>query len=335
MSVNLSTQYLGLKLKNPLVVSACPWTEKVDIVKRLEAAGAAAVVMPSLFEEQIAHEESEINRLHETGADSFAEAHNYFPDLGDYRTGPESYLDRIGELKNAVSIPVFASLNGVTTGGWVDHARRIQEAGADGLELNIYYIPTDPGITGPEVEDQYVDLVAAVRQAITIPLAVKIGPFFSSMPNMAQRLVDAGANGLVLFNRFLQPDIDLDALTVRAELELSTERELRLPLRWIAILHQRIKASLAATRGVTSADDALKLLLAGADVAMVCSVLLKRGPEHLSTILQGVREWLEEKEYESVDQMKGSMDQMNCPDPSAFERANYMKALLSYSADLA
>ncbi|MHB1034288.1 MAG: dihydroorotate dehydrogenase-like protein [Pirellulales bacterium] len=331
MSVDLSTKYLGLPLKNPLVISACPLTEQMDILRALEDAGAAAAVLPSLFEEQIAHDEVEMTRVHEFGTDSFAEALTYFPEMDDYNTGPDSYLRLVEDAKKAVSIPIIGSLNGTSTGGWVRYARLIQDAGADALELNIYYIATDPVMTSEHVESKYLELVAAVRGAISIPLAVKIGPFFSSMANMAQRLVEAGADGLVLFNRFLQPDIDLDRLEVVPNLVLSSAIELQIPLRWIAILRERLSASLAATSGINSADAMLKALLAGADVTMVSSVLYEQGPHCLGRMLDGVRKWLEENDYSSVEQMKGSMSQQKCPDPAAFERGNYMKALTSFT----
>ena len=330
MGVNLSTRYLGIQLKNPLVVSACPLTGKLDTLRQLEEAGAAAAVLPSLFEEQIEQEEAALQHLQEFHTDSFAESLDYFPELDSYNTGPDEYLDHIRAAKQAVGIPIIGSLNGASPGGWTRYARMIEQAGADALELNIYVVPTATELTGGQVEQRYVDLVASVREAIAIPLAVKVGPFFSSVPHMGRRLVEAGANGLVLFNRYLEPDIDLETLDVVPHLALSTREELRLPLRWIAILRDLVTASLAATSGVHESDDVLKVLLAGADVAMMASALLKQGPRHLSTVLEQVRNWLVEREYDSVEQMKGSVSKRNCANPSGFVRANYMKALMSY-----
>jgi dihydroorotate dehydrogenase (fumarate) len=331
MTPDLTTRYLGLELKNPLVVAACPLTGQIEILRRLEDAGAAAVVLPSLFEEQLEHSQMAIFRFYESGAESFPEALGYFPELDDYNTGPAPYMRLISVAKKVVTVPVIASLNGTSRGGWVRHARQVQEAGADALELNIYFVCTEPYITGEQIESRYLELVSAVRGVVSIPLAVKIGPFFSSLPNMASRLVQAGANGLVLFNRFLQPDIDLETLRVVPQLALSTSDELRLPLRWIAILRAYFDVSLAATTGVHTAEDVLKLLLTGADVTMVASALYRRGPKHLRTLLDGVRAWLEAKEYHSVAQMKGSLSQAHAPDPAAFERANYIKTLVHFT----
>ncbi len=331
MSVDLGTTYLGLKLKNPVVVSASPLSERLDVLKRLEDAGAAAAVLPSLFQEQIEHDELEAHKLHAFGTESFAEALDYFPELDDYNTGPERYLELIDYAKKAVSIPIIASLNGSSKGGWERFARQMEQAGADALELNVYFVPTDPDTEGVQVESQYLDLIAAVRAAVSLPLAVKIGPYFSSLPHMAKKMVEAGANGLVLFNRYLQPDLDPESLTVTPDLVLSTPHELRLPLRWTAILRGRIRASLAVTSGVHSARDVLKALLVGADVTMMASALLQRGPSHVRGVLTELNNWLTEFEYSSVEQMKGSMSQINSPDPSAFERSNYMKALISYT----
>jgi dihydroorotate dehydrogenase (fumarate) len=331
MMPDLRTRYLGLELKNPLVVAACPLTGQVESLRRLEDAGAAAVVLPSLFEEQIEHDAMAIHRFYESGSESFPEALSYFPDLDNYNTGPDVYLAHISAARKAVSVPVIASLNGSSPGGWVRYARQVQEAGADALELNIYFVCTEPYITADQLESRYVDLVAAVRAVVAIPLAVKIGPFFSSLPNMVMRLQRAGADGLVLFNRFLQPDIDLETLRVVPKLTLSTSDELRLPLRWIAILRAYFDISLAATTGVHTADDVIKLLLTGADVTMVASALYRHGPAHIATLLDGVRHWLEAKEYQSVAQMKGSLSQVNAPDPAAFERANYIKTLVHFT----
>jgi dihydroorotate dehydrogenase (fumarate) len=328
--VDLRTRYLGLELANPLVPSASPMGQRIDTLKRLQEAGAAAVVLPSLFEEQIEHDELQIHGVFELGTNSNAEALTYLPEFDDYNTGSDAYLSHLENCKRELEIPVIASLNGISIGGWVAHAKRLQEAGADALELNVYFIAADPDETGGSVEQRYIDLVSAVRGEITIPMAVKIGPFFSSVGHMAQRLVAAGADGLVLFNRFMQPDIDLDALSVDPRLRLSTPDEVRLPLRWIAILKGRVNASLAATTGVHSAADALKLLLVGADVTMMASALLHEGPEYLGKVLGELTAWLEQHEYESVDQLRGSMSQAHIPNPVAFARANYAQLITSF-----
>jgi dihydroorotate dehydrogenase (fumarate) len=330
MSVDLTTKYLGLKLKNPLVIAACPLMQKLDWLQRVEEAGAAAVVLPSLFEEQIEHDEIEMTRVHEFGSESFPEALTYFPEPEDYGTGPEHYLESIGQAKKAVAIPIIASLNGTSKGGWVRYAKMMQEAGADALELNIYFVAGDLDMSSEDVESQYVELVEAVKQSVSIPLAVKLGPYFSSMGYMARRLVAAGADGLVLFNRFIQPDIDLDNLETSSKLVLSRPDELLVPLRWIALLHGRISASLAATGGIHDADGMLKAIAAGADVGMIASTLYQKGAKQVGAILAGMSQWMEEKEYASVEQLKGSMSRENCPDPAAFQRGNYMKALTSY-----
>lgn len=292
MSVDLSTKYLGLKLVNPLVVAACPLTESTDNLRRLEAAGVAAAVLPSLFEEQIEHDEKEISRVYEQGAESFAEALSYFPEMDDYRVGPETYLRHIEEAKKAVKIPIIASLNGTSRGGWIRYAKLMQDAGADALELNVYFIAADTEMTGQQVESQYLELVAAVKQSVSIPLAVKVGPYFSSPGYMARRLVESGADGLVLFNRFLQPDINLDTLETAPRLALSTPFESLLPLRWIAILRGRVQASLALTSGIHDADGLIKAILAGADVAMIASVLYKKGFAQVGEILQAMQTWM-------------------------------------------
>ncbi len=330
MSVDLSTTYLGLKLKNPLMISACPLTADLDRVKRLEQAGAAAVVLPSLFEEQIEFEDTELNEAREYGAEFYAEHAPWYPEPVDYHTGREQYLDTIEKAKHGVRIPIVASLNGASRGGWVRYAKTIQDAGADALELNIYFVAADLEMSGPDVESRYLDLVASVKQSISIPLAVKIGPYFSSLGNLGVRLVEAGADGLVLFNRFYQPDIDLEDLTAVPSLRLSSPDELLLPLRWIAILHGHVKASLAATGGIHDAEGLLKALLAGADVGMIASVLYQKGIAQIGSILAGMQQWMEAKEYDSVEQLKGSMSLENCPDPSAFQRGNYMKTLTSF-----
>jgi dihydroorotate dehydrogenase (fumarate) len=327
---DLTTTYLGLQLKNPLVASASPLSKKVENVRRLENAGAAAVVMYSLFEEQITHESHELDHYLERGTHSFAESLSYFPDLDDYNLGPERYLEHLHKVKQAVSIPVIGSLNGVSSGGWVEFAHLIEEAGADALELNIYYLPTEVDLSGAELEEDYVKLVRDVRARVKLPIAVKLSPFFTTLPNMAKRFVDAGANGLVLFNRFYQPDFDLEELEVVPNLVLSTSNELRLPLRWIAILYGRVEADFALTSGVHTAEDVLKAMMAGANVAMMTSTLLANGLGRLMPILTALQEWMEEHEYESITQMRGSMSQSAVAEPAAFERANYMKALNSF-----
>jgi len=331
MSVDLTTKYLGMTLRNPLVIAASPISQRIESLVKMEEMGAAAAVLHSLFEEQIRHDEIEMVRLHEKGTESFAESLSYFPEQDDYRVGPESYLDTIRRAKQSVSIPIIASLNGTSKGGWVRYAKMMQEAGADALELNIYFIATDPAMSGRDVESRYLELVAAVKDSVSIPLAVKVGPYFSAMANMAKRLVEAGADGLVLFNRFLQPDIDLETLETRPRLVLSTPFEMLVPLRWIAILHGRVRASLALTSGLHDSDGMIKALLAGADVGMIVSALSEAGAAAITHILDGLRAWMEEKEYDSVEQLKGSMSQENCPDPAAFERGNYMKALTSFT----
>lgn len=330
MSVDLRTRYLGLELKNPLVVSASPLCGTISTLQRIEEAGAAAAVLPSLFEEQIVHEEMAAYEYYEDPSHSFREALTYFPEIESYNSGTTSYLQLVEAAKSAVSIPIIGSLNGASRGGWVRYARQIQEAGADALELNIYFVASDAYDTAEGVESRYIDIVHAVREEISIPLAVKIGPYFSSLPNMARRFAKVGANGLVLFNRFLQPDIDLETLEVTPNLALSTSDEVRLPLRWIAILRGQVDLSLAATTGVHTAKDVVKLLLAGADVTMTASSLFKKGPSHLRGLIDGAQAWMEQNEYSSVEQLKGSLSQQNSPNPEAFERANYVKALTNY-----
>ncbi len=333
--VDLSTTYLGLQLKNPLVASASPLSKKIDSVRRLEDAGISAVVMYSLFEEQITHESLELDHFLNQGTYSNPEAQTHFPDMESYNIGPEKYLELIQKIKQAVSIPVIGSLNGISAGGWVDYAHKIQEAGADALELNMYDIPTDEMITAAELEKGYVELVKEVHAKIHIPLAVKLSPFFTSLPNLAKRLVDAGASSLVLFNRFIQPDLDIETLDVIPNLMLSTSDELRLPLRWVAILYGHVQADLALTGGVHTSKDALKAIMAGANVAMTASELIAHGPDCTGPILAGMQTWMEQYEYESIQQMRGSMSQKAVADPAAFERANYMKALKSYDNKLA
>jgi len=327
---DLSTTYLGLNLKNPIVASASPLSKKLDRAKRLEDAGISAIVMYSLFEEQIIHESLELDHFLNRGSESFAEALSYLPDGGLYGISPEKYLNQVAGLKKALSIPVIGSLNGVSKGGWTGYARKIEEAGADALELNLYFIPTDLDMTSNDIEDMQVELVAEVKSAIKIPLAVKISPFVTSIPHFAKRLVEAGADGLVLFNRFYQPDFDLDELDIVHSLDLSTSADLRLPLRWISILHGKIEADFALTSGVHTHKDVLKAMMAGAKVAMTASHVLHDGEQAVGPILSDLEAWMNEKEYESVQQMQGSMSQKSVKEPAAFERANYMKVLGSF-----
>ena len=325
--MDLTSKYLGLKLKNPLVPSASPLSKNLDGIKKLEDAGAAAVVLYSLFEEQISFEEEELNYFLDRGTDSFAEALNFFPEQDDYNLGPVEYLEHIRSAKAATNIPIIASLNGVSSGGWIDFAKQIEEAGADALELNVYFLATDPEQESRQIENQYREILKAVKTNINIPVAMKLSPFFSSVARMTRELDDEGVDGLVLFNRFYQPDLDLENLEVTPGVVLSTSNDLRLPLRWIAILYGNVKASLAGTTGVHTAMDALKMIAAGADVAQMCAALLKNGPDYLSTVLRGMEIWLEENEYESLQVLRGSMSQKSIAEPGVFERANYMKAL--------
>jgi dihydroorotate dehydrogenase (fumarate) len=331
--VDLTTSYLGLTLKHPLVVSASPLSETVDGVRQLEEAGAAAIVLPSLFEEQIERESVHLDHYLGYAAHSFAEALSYFPEAAQYRIGPEEYLNRLAKARSLTEIPILGSLNGVSTGGWVDYARMMEQAGAHALELNIYYIPTDPRMPGSEVEQMYLDVLRDVRRSISIPIAMKLSPYFSATANMATRLADDGADGLVLFNRFFQPDLDLESLTVVPHLVLSTSAELRLPLRWVAILYGRVAADLAITGGVHSHEDVLKGLMAGASAVMLTSELLEHGIGRIGEIVRGLTVWMTEHEYESVAQLQGSMSQMCVAEPAAFERANYMKQLQSWRPD--
>jgi dihydroorotate dehydrogenase (fumarate) len=329
--IDLSTNYMGLKLKNPLVASPSPLCEDIDNIRRMEGSGAAAVVLHSLFEEQITLESREVDRYLTQGTESFAECLTYFPDLDNYKLGPDEYLEHIRRAKDAVDIPIIGSLNGVSTGGWTRYAKGIEHAGADALELNIYYIPTNPDITSDQVERMYMDLAKNVKSSVHIPVAVKLSPYFSSMPNMAHQLDQAGADALVLFNRFYQPDLDMENLEVTPNLVLSTSDELRLRLRWVAILFGHVQADMAVTGGVHTAEDALKAIMAGASVAMMTSALLKNGIEHLGKVRADLLRWMEEHEYESIRQMQGSMSQKSVAEPAAFERANYMKVLSSYT----
>jgi dihydroorotate dehydrogenase (fumarate) len=321
---DLSTDYLGLELRSPIVASSSPLTGHLDGLRDLEDAGVGAVVLPSLFEEQIVFESVEL--------ESFGEALSYFPELDDYNTGPDRYLELIAEAKQKLEIPVIASLNGTSPGGWLEHAKLIEQAGADALELNLYLVAADPQMTADSVEASYRELVTAVRSAVQLPLAVKLSPYFTALAHVALELVEAGADGLVLFNRFFQPDLDLETLDVAPRMTFSSSEELRLPLRWIGILHGQVRASLAATSGVHTADDALKVLLAGANVAMMASALLERGPRRIGQIQRTISMWMEEREYASIRQLQGSVSRRAVADPAAFERANYMRTLKSYSS---
>ncbi len=328
--MNLTTRYLGLTLKNPLIASASPLNGELDNIRRLEDFGAGAIVLPSIFEEQIEHEEQLIDELTTTGIDSYGEALTYFPSRTAYAADPDRYLTLIRRAVDAVEVPVIASLNGYTNRGWVDYARQIEQAGAAALELNIYFIPSDPDMSGGEVEQRYIDIVKAVKAAVRCPVAIKIGPHFSAIGHMARRLELAGADGLVLFNRFYEPDIDLTRLALVSNLELSTAREIRLQLLWIGVLAGRIKSSLAASSGVDSADEVIKYLLVGADVVMTTSSLLRHGIGHLRELLTGLETWLAARKLDSLAPIRGRMSHGNIADPAAFERANYIKMLRGY-----
>ena len=328
--MDLSTTYMGLRLSSPLVPSASPLSESIDGIKRMEDCGAGAIVLGSLFEEQIAHDAQELEYYLKQGADRFGESLTYFPDLGEYRLGSEGYLEHLRKASQAVDIPIIASLNGVSSGGWTRYAEDIQQAGADAIELNIYYIPTDPQLTSGQVEQVYLDALKAVKQRVSITVAVKISPIFSSMVNMLTRLDQAGADGLVLFNRFDQPDFNLTTMEVSPDLVLSQPAENRLPLRWIATVFGKVAASLAATTGIHTGRDAAKMILAGADVAMLCSALLRDGIERLAEIRTELIHLADSLGYDSISQMKGVLSQQHCPEPDAFERANYMKVLHSF-----
>ncbi|HEV2177404.1 MAG TPA: dihydroorotate dehydrogenase-like protein [Terriglobia bacterium] len=322
--VDLSTEYLGLKLRTPLVPSASPLSQNIDRVRRLEDAGASAVVLYSLFEEQL-HGDAEPPRSGENGSE--AKSAPYLLQPRDFRMGPEGYLEHVRRAKEAVAIPVIASLNGVTAGGWTQYAQQIEQAGADALECNIYSIPTDPDLSSALVEQTYLDILRAVKSATSLPLAVKLFPFFTNLASLAKRLDQAGVRALVLFNRFYQPDVDLEAMQVKPNVLLSTTEALRLPLTWIGILYGRITASLAASGGVDQPDDMVKLLMVGADVTMLCSSLMRNGIAHLRYLENGLRDWLEQHEWKSVRELQGTMSQLHCPDPTAFERAQYLRAV--------
>lgn len=332
MSADLSSRYLGLSLRNPIVASAGPLTGNLDGLRQLEQAGVAAAVLPSLFEEQITRDQQRVHAFYEDHAGGFGEALSFFPELEHYQVGPGDYLKMLEEAKRSVSIPVIGSLNGSSPGGWARYAKQFQNCGADAVELNIYFVPTDPQMTSAAVESRYIELVAVVREAVTIPVAVKLGAQFTNLTNFIPGLVKAGANGVVLFNRYFEPDIDLESLQIVPQLVLSNRYEMRLPLRWIAILRDQVSISIAATSGVYDPQDAIKLLLAGADVCMLTSVLLKRGVDYAAQMIQEIQKWLELNDYASVEQLKGSMSYGNCPNAGALERANYMKAIASYTA---
>jgi dihydroorotate dehydrogenase (fumarate) len=332
--MDLTATYLGKKLKNPLVASASPLSRHIDNIRRLEDAGASAIVLFSLFEEEILHETRELDHYLTYGTESYAEAINYLPASNEFYLGPEEYLEHIRKAKAAVKIPIIGSLNGVSPGGWINYARKIESAGADAIELNLYYIPTDPALAGDDVERLYLNALKMVKQSVGIPVALKLSPFFSAMANMAKQFDAAGANALVLFNRFYQPDIDLENLEVVPNVILSTPQAMRLPLRWIAILYGKIKADLAATSGIHTAQDVLKMLMAGANVTMMTSALLRNGIDHIRKVLKDMEIWMKEHEYESVQQMQGSMSQKSVAEPAAFERANYIKALQRFSKDM-
>ena len=332
-TIDLSTRYLGLSLRNPLVPSSSPLMREIGNLRQMEDAGAGAVVLHSLFEEQINAEWQQLDHYLARGTNSYGEALSYFPNAPEYRSRPDDYLEHLRKARRALSIPVIASLNGVASGGWATYARDMEQAGADALEINLYFVPTDPDLSGSAVEDMYAELVAQVTRTVKIPVAVKLNPFFSSLPNLARRLTRVGARGLVLFNRFYQPDLDVEQLEVIPRLVLSDSDELRLPLRWIAILYGRVTADLALTTGVCTAADVLKGLMAGASVTMLASELLRQGIPRLGEILSDLERWMVEHEYESVDQMQGSMSQIKCAAPAAFERANYMRVLSSYKPE--
>jgi dihydroorotate dehydrogenase (fumarate) len=328
--LDLTVTYLNLQLRTPLVASASPLSHELDGVRRLEDAGASAVVLYSVFEEQLRQEQAELERHLSAGSQSFAESLTYFPKANEFHTGPEEYLRHIQKAKDAVAIPVIASLNASTLGAWTNYARRIEDAGADAIECNIYFIPSDLERSSADVEEMVLEIVRSVRLSVHIPVAVKLSPFFTSMANMAKRLDAVGADGLVLFNRFYQPDIDLEELILKTSVLLSTSQSLRLPLTWIGILFGRVRASLAATSGIHRAEDIVKMLMVGADVTMLCSALLRHGVSHLRHLERGLREWMEHHEYDSVRQMQGSMSQLRCSDPSAFERALYVRAVKDF-----
>jgi len=328
--IDLSTKYLGIQLKNPLVASASPLCENIENIKQMEKSGIAAIVLHSLFEEQVILQEKELNYALTQQTESYAESLSYFPDLNDYSFAPDEYIEYIAKVKKAVDIPIIGSLNGISNSGWIDYGKKIEDAGADALELNIYYLPTKKTSSCQEIEQKYLDLVKILRQNITIPVAVKLSPYFSSIPSMAHKIVEQGANGLVLFNRFYQPDVDLSEMSIAPNLELSHSSELRLRLRWVAILYQNIKADLAITGGVHTVEDIIKGILVGANVTMMTSAFLERGIPYIDNLVKGTEEWLRRNQYNSIDEIRGLLSQQNVKEIDAFERANYMKVLKSY-----
>ena len=331
--MDLTTRYLGLSLKSPLVAGASPLTGEVDNIRRLEDLGAGAVVLPSIFEEQIERDEQLIEHMGTIGVDSYPEALTYFPAAASYRIGPAHYLDVLHHAAAATNIPIVGSLNGITDHGWVNYAGQMEQAGAAALELNIYFIPADPDVPGHEVEQRYITILKAIKQAVKIPVAVKLSPYFSAMGHMATQLVEAGADGLVLFNRFYEPDIDLGQLTLLPNLELSTAAEIRLPLLWIGVMSGRVRASLAASTGVQSADEVIKYLLVGADVVMTSSALLRHGADYMKVLLDGLKTWLTARDLDTLDRIRGRLSQRNITDPTAFARANYIRVLQGYQPD--
>jgi len=328
--IDLSSEYMGIKLKNPLVASASPLSEDIEKIKQMEEKGISAVVLHSLFEEQIKLQERELNQSLTQGTESYAEALSYFPDLNNYRFAPDEYIDYISRVKDEVKIPIIGSLNGVSQGGWVRYAKKIEKAGADALELNVYYLPTEKNNSCQEIEQIYLDLIRSLRQNITIPIAVKLSPYFNSIPGITDKLAEEGADGLVLFNRFYQPDIDLTEMSVVPNLELSRSSELRLRLRWVAILYQKVKADMAITGGVHTTEDIIKGILAGANVTMMTSALLEKGIPYIEKLIKGTEEWLRRNQYNSINEIRGLLSQQNVKETDAFERANYMKVLKSY-----
>ncbi|MCC7527391.1 MAG: dihydroorotate dehydrogenase-like protein [Candidatus Melainabacteria bacterium] len=326
----LSTTYLGLKLRNPIVAAASPLSDSIASMQRLEEAGAAAIVMSSLFEEQIEYESHALDHYLSYGSESYGESTTYFPEIANFNIGPQQHIDLIAEAKKKISIPIIASLNGCSPSGWTEWSRLVEQAGADAIELNEYYLPTDINMTGVQVEERYLAVLKMVKQQVSIPVSVKLNPYFSSTANMCKRLVECGADGLVLFNRFYQPDIDLENLEVLPHLVLSSPQELNLPLRWVAVLYGRLKADLAVTSGVQSSGEVLKAMMVGASIAMMASELLRHGPDRIKAILADLDSWMEKHDYHSITQMRGSMSQINLADPAAFERANYMKVLKSW-----
>jgi dihydroorotate dehydrogenase (fumarate) len=333
MSIDLGTTYMGLDLKHPIVASPSPLSATLDGIMRLEDAGAAAVVMLSLFEEQVQHPADTMERIMGSGEDGFAESLAHFPEYDDYRLDPDSYLEILRLASERTSVPVIGSINGVTNRGWIEIAKMMQEAGASGLELNVYYIPAEIILSGREVEERYLDVIKAVKDTVSIPVALKMNPYFSSVGDMARKFDQAGADALVLFNRFYRPDIDLDNLQATPDINLSTAAEIRLPMLWLSLLYGHIKASMAASHGIHSATEVVKCLLAGADVTMTTSALLQHGVQHLTTLVDGLQQWMQQKGYDSVRQIKGTMSQRLVSDPSAFERANYIKLLEAYDGN--